>query len=167
MLYQNCTILESCRDNNGARTVLSCILDAYASVAPHMHTRFSESFFVEYGSLELWNGFGKVLLELAQGMSIAPHTLHHYVAGKSGARITVTLEPGNLAFEQAVLIVQGIRRDAAYSQRLANNDPVLLAVLAELTDFNPPEGSTEPNAVFMNAPEVIALKRELMEKFQF
>lgn len=165
MLYPNTTIIESCRQNNGARTILSCILDAYASVPPHVHTQFSESFFVEYGSLELWNGFGKVLLELAQSMSIAPHTLHHYVAGKTGARLTITLEPGNLHFEQAVQIWQGIRRDADYLPLLNHNDSVLLAVMAELTDFNPPEGATEPNTVFSNSPEVLALKKVLINRF--
>lgn len=165
MLYQNTEIIESCRQNNGARTVLSCVLDAYATVAPHVHTLFSESVFVEYGSIDLWNGFGKVHLELGQSMSIEAHTLHHYIAGKTGVRLTVTLEPGNLNFEYAVQIMQGVRRDSIDSALHTNQDPVFMAVIGELTNFNPPEGTTGPNTAFINSPEVKALKQALLTKY--
>lgn len=165
MTYQNTEIIESCRHNNGARTVLRCVLDAYATVSPHVHTQFSESVFVEYGSIDLWNGFGKVHLELGQSMSIEAHTLHHYVAGKTGARLTVTLEPGNLDFEYAIQIMQGLRRDSTDSALHSKQDPVFMAVIAKLSNFNPPEGTTEPNMAFLNSPEVKSLKQSLLTKY--
>lgn len=162
MLHNNTVILESCRDNNGERTVLRTVLEPYATEQSHFHTLFTESFYVEAGSLDLWNGFGKVHLELAQAMSIGPNTLHHYVAGKAGATVTVTLEPGNLDFEQAIRIAQGLERDAAYSSFGAGEEDqaLLRAVMAELMDAH--HGQAEAS---LHSPQLKALKEVLLGRY--
>lgn len=169
MLHTNTVIIESCRDNNGERTVLRSILEPYATELPHVHTLFAESFYVEAGTLDLWNGFGKVHLELAQAMSIEPHTLHHYVAGKTGATVTITLVPGNADVEHAIRIIQGLERDAAYSSfgSEGNDSHLLRAVLAELSDchVSPDElkdhMTTSPDEV----EKVHALKTALLAQY--
>lgn len=167
MHHTNILLLESCRDNNGERTVLRLLLEPYATEQPHVHTRFKESFYVEAGSLDLWNGFGKVHLELAQAMSIEPHTPHHYVAGKTGATVTVTLEPGHLEFEQAIRIMQGLERDAAYSGfGISEEDHSLLhAVITELMDAQLTGDGKEQQEELLHSPKAKALKEALLAQY--
>jgi len=127
---------------------------------------------VEAGTLDLWNGFGKVHLELAQAMSIEPHMPHHYVAGKTGATVTVTLEPGNVQVEQAVLIMQGLARDAGYSTYDEDGSDRLLfvAAIAELTDTHFTAELKEQTDALWNSPEaenVKALKEALLVQYGF
>lgn len=170
MFHKHTVILESCRDNNGGRSVFRMALEPYATELPHVHTLFRELFYVESGSLELWNGFGKVHLELAQAMSIEPHTLHHYVAGKTGATLTVTLEPGNWNAEQAIRIMQGLEREAAYAAfGISDADQLLLrAVIAELSDAHFTGETKEQMDAFLSPPEaekVKALKNALLAHY--
>jgi quercetin dioxygenase-like cupin family protein len=172
MLHTSTIILESCRDNNGERSVLRMVLEPYATEQPHVHTLFKESFYVEAGTLDLWNGFGKVHLELAQAMSIEPNTPHHYVAGKTGATVTVTLEPGSPDFEAAIRIMQGLERDAAYSTfGISEADQLLLlAVMAELMDACFTDGAKEQMDALLNSAEagsVKALKEALLAQYGF
>ena len=170
MLHKNTLIIESCRDNNGERTVLRSVLEPYATEFPHVHTLFTESFYVEAGTLDLWNGFGKVHLELAQAMSIEPNTPHHYVAGKTGATVTITIEPGNLHVEYAVQIIQGLERDAVYSSfgKDKSESFLLVAVIADLMDAHPTAELKEQLEALFNSPEaekVNALKKALLAQY--
>lgn len=167
MLHKNILILESCRDNNGERSVFRMTLEPYATEQPHVHTRFKESFYVEAGSLDLWNGFGKVHLELAQAMSIEPNTPHHYVAGKTGATVTMTLEPGHLNFEQAIRMAQGLQRDAAYSSFGANEEDQLLlrVVMADLMDAQLTGDAREQAEALRDSSQVKALKEALLGRY--
>jgi quercetin dioxygenase-like cupin family protein len=172
MFHKHTVILESCRDNNGERSVWRMVLEPYATELPHFHTLFKESFYVEAGTLDLWNGFGKVHLELAQAMSIEPNTPHHYVAGKTGATVTVTLEPGNAVFEAAIRILQGLERDAAYSTfGISEADQLLLrAVIAELSDAHFTEEAKEQMDTLLHssqAEKVKALKEALLAQYDF
>lgn len=167
MLHKHTVILESCRDNNGERSVFRRVLEPYATEQPHFHTLFKESFYVEAGTLDLWNGFGKVHLELAQAMSIEPNTPHHYVAGRTGATVTVTLEPGNLNFEEAVRIIRGLEHEAAYSTfGISETDQHLLqAVIVELCDAHFTGEAKEQIDALLSSPEaekVKALKNALL-----
>lgn len=167
MHHTNILLLESCRDNNGERTVLRLLLEPYATEQPHVHTRFKESFYVEAGSLDLWNGFGKVHLELAQAMSIEPHTPHHYVAGKTGATVTITLEPGHLEFEQAIRIMQGLERDASFSTfgNTEEDQLLLFAVMAELSDMHVTGDAKEQQEKLRHSPKAKALKEALLAQY--
>jgi quercetin dioxygenase-like cupin family protein len=172
MLQKNTLIIESCRDNNGEKTVLRTVLEPYATEFPHFHMLFTESFYVEAGTFDLWNGFGKVHLELAQAMSIEPNTPHHYVAGKTGATATVTIEPGNLHVEYAVQIIQGLERDGAYSSfgKDESESFLLVAVIAELSDVHRVGESKDQMEALLNSPEaekVNALKKALLAQYCF
>lgn len=172
MLHTPTVILESCRDNNGERSVFRRVLEPYAREESHVHTLFRESFYVEAGSLDLWNGFGKVHLELAQAMSIEPNTPHHYVAGKTGATVTITLEPGNLNAEQAIRIMQGLEREAAYPTFgiSETNQPLLLAVLAELSDVHFTGDTKAQMDALLHSPQAEkakALKEALLAQYGF
>lgn len=172
MLYKHASILESCRDNNGERTVLRVVLEPYATDLPHAHSLFTESFYVEEGTLDLWNGFGKVHLELAQSMSIGPNTLHHFVAGKQGCTVTITLQPGNLNFEYAMQIIRGLENNDAYSSvgSIHDNNLALLAILCDLTDASPASETKERIEALLNSAEaenVKVLKKTLLTPYGF
>lgn len=170
MPYSNTTILESCHTNNGERTVLRMVLAPYATEQPHFHTQFTELFYVEAGELDVWNGFGKVHLELAQSASIERNLVHHYVAGRTGAVITVTLEPGNHDVEHAIRILHGTQRDGTYAQlSTAEGNRTLFSIaIAQLMDANPVEAAKEHTEALLASEEAYrleTLKRELMERY--
>jgi quercetin dioxygenase-like cupin family protein len=170
MSYTTTQILESCKDNNGERTVLRTVLEPYATALPHVHTQFTELFYVEAGELDVWNGFGKVHLELAQAVGIERNTVHHYVAGKTGAILTITLEPGSTDVEKAIQIMQGIQHDGTYVQlNTAEGSRLIFSTLmAQLTDSNPVGDAKEQMEALLNSEEsyrVESLKRELLDTY--
>jgi len=170
MPYTNTTLIESCKNNNGERTVLRTVLEPYATEMPHFHTLFTEHFYVEAGELDLWNGFGKLHLELAQAAGIERNLVHHYVAGKQGATVVVTIEPGNPDFEQALQIISGAQQDGTYAQlNAAEGTRIIFSIaIAQLCDCNPVEKDKERMEALLASEEgyrVEALKKELLEKY--
>ena len=109
-------------------------------------------------------------LELAQSLSIEREIPHHYVAGKTGTTVTITLEPGNPDVEKAVRIVQGMQRDGSYSQlhTVKINHLAFVVVMADLTDSYPVEEMKAEIDALLNSGEayrVKLLKQQLLGRY--
>lgn len=163
-------ILESAKDNNGERTVLKSVLAPYATVFSHFHTLFTETFYVEEGEIDIWNGFGKIHLEKGQAASIERNTPHHYLVGKKEATVVITLEPGSLSFEQAIHIMQGMHRDGSYAQlcTMEKDKLAFLSIIAELTDSHTTGQTKEQIEMLLHSTTnatTEALKQEWFRKY--
>ena len=78
----------------------------------HYHTLFSETFKVLKGSLEV--GKDKDIYHLKEGetATIPPNEKHYYHnISNEECIITVTINPGNKNFENALLILKGLAKD--------------------------------------------------------
>lgn len=140
-------ILQSALTNGGSRTVLQTHLLPSATVFPHFHNNFSETFKVLSGSISVYMSpdissgadieSDQNHRELATGESatVRPKMLHKYIVNNSqSADIQLTFEPGSLDFERGICILTGIQKDNPES---IEGNMGLLAVIAELTDANP------------------------------
>ena len=139
------SITESALSNNNKRTVLTAILAPGATAFPHYHTLFSETFTLLKGSLTVYTSpdmseasLEAKTLQIGESVTIPPGKLHKFLVGEEEATNIVTLEPGSLDFERAMLIMRGTQRDGIY-QEFGNpdeNNLMFMAVLAELTNSN-------------------------------
>ncbi|KAF4470746.1 hypothetical protein FALBO_2347 [Fusarium albosuccineum] len=140
--YKIPTILVSALTNRGLKTVLKTHLPPSATVFPHYHSHFSETFKVIEGSISIFtSATSSTKLDqnrqyLAQGQSatVQPGTLHKYIVGASSTTVELTFEPGTLGFERAMCILRGMQIDDPDS---IEGDMGLVAVIAQLSDSNP------------------------------
>lgn len=78
----------------------------------HYHTLFSETFEVLKGTLEV--GKGKNIYDLKQGetATIQPNEKHYYHnVSNEECIISVTIQPGNKNFENALFILKGLSKN--------------------------------------------------------
>ena len=144
-------ITESCTQNSNARTVLETILQPQETVFAHYHTLFAETFTLLSGSITVYqnpstNNFNESTLNqrakaltLNESNTVPPNTLHKYLVGEEPTTIRVTLEPGNLDFERAMLIMEGTQREGTYKSFVgageeAEEAQIFKAVIVGLTN---------------------------------
>lgn len=170
------SIATSALSNNNERTVLSAILGPGATTPPHYHNLFAETFTLVSGSLTIStspDGKEESLkaheLQVGESVTVPIGQLHTFLVGDVEAKTLTTLEPGNLGFERAMLIMRGTQRDGTYQEfGVANEDNMLfLAVLSELTDTNQVGGvKAHMDQLYAAKGDAIASKKkELLEKY--
>jgi len=111
MKTQGCIKLIRSADMNN-NSILELTIHSGEKTPWHYHTLFSETFEVLKGSLAV--GKGKDIYHLKEGetATIPPNEKHYYhnISGEECV-ITVTVDPGNKNFENALLILKGLAKD--------------------------------------------------------
>lgn len=97
---------------DGGPTVTECDLLPGAKTPWHYHTLFSEKFEVLEGELEVGKAGKRYQLKSGDEIVILANETHlFYNRSGSVCRIRTTIDPGNIAFEQASLILLGLTKD--------------------------------------------------------
>jgi quercetin dioxygenase-like cupin family protein len=103
-------LIQSAAD--GGTTISECHLLPGAKTPWHYHTLFSEKFEVLEGELEVGKGGKRYQLKAGDAINILPYEKHLFNNGsKIVCRIRTTIDPGNLPFEKASLILLGLAND--------------------------------------------------------
>ncbi|WP_048512187.1 DUF4267 domain-containing protein [Chryseobacterium sp. FH2] len=103
-------LIQSAAD--GGPTVSECDLLAGAKTPWHYHTLFSEKFEVLEGELEVGKAGNLYQLKAGDEINILPYEKHLFNnKSKNVCRIRTTIEPGNIPFEKASLILLGLAKD--------------------------------------------------------
>jgi quercetin dioxygenase-like cupin family protein len=163
-------VIESVKDNDGKHTIIRTTLEAGATVPPHYHTLFDETFeVIEGGEINVWNGDTERTLKVRQSGTIKKNTVHHYQVGANGTVVKITLEPGNLNFENAMRIITGTQADNAYSQlsTVDKDNLTFMAVIADLTNSNyvGETGAVLENLLQSDGKQVEQVKNDLVTKY--
>lgn len=164
------SIRESVADNRGKRTVIESILAAGASIPPHYHRKFDKTFEVLEGEIIIMNGSEEIVLKAGESATIKKDIVHNYQVGNSNAVVKVTLVPGSLCFENAIKVIQGVRRDGEQAElaKVENNNMVYMAVISRLTDANflGEAGATlETFLLTEEGNQVMYIQNELLERY--
>ncbi|MBB6239580.1 quercetin dioxygenase-like cupin family protein [Pedobacter sp. AK013] len=97
---------------DGGPTIAECDLLPGAKTPWHYHTLFSEKFEVLEGELEVGKAGKRYQLKSGDEIVILANETHlFYNRSESMCRIRTTIEPGNIPFEQASLILLGLAKD--------------------------------------------------------
>lgn len=108
-------------------------------------------------------------LKVGESMTVPLGHLHTFKVGNLETKTTVTLEPGSVSFERAILIIQGTQKDGTYQEFGAPTPKSmpLLAVLGELTDTNTVgEVRKHLDRLYVErGGEIREKKKELVEKY--
>ena len=164
------SIRESVTTNKGKRTVIESVFTPGASIPPHYHKKFDKTFEVLEGEIRIWNGSDEVVLKAGESATVKKDIVHNYQVGNSKVIVKITLEPGNLCFENAIKVIQGVRRDGEGAQlaNVENNNMVYMAIVSKLTDSNflGEAGATlETFLLTEEGRQVMYIQNELLEKY--
>lgn len=164
------SIKESVTANKGKRTVIESFLAGGASIPPHYHRKFDKTFEVLEGELSILIGSEEVLLRAGESTTIRKDIVHKYQVGSSTSKVKITLEPGNLCFENAIKVIQGIQRDGEQSQLgvVESNNMVFRAIVSKLTDSNfmGEAGATLDTFLLTEeGKQVMYIQNELVERY--
>jgi len=97
---------------NGGPTVSECDLLPGAKTPWHYHTLFSEKFEILEGELEVGKDGKRYQLKPGDQIVIAANETHLFNNKSKGlCRLRTTIDPGNIEFEQASLILLGLAKD--------------------------------------------------------
>jgi quercetin dioxygenase-like cupin family protein len=127
-------IIESGESNGGRRTVLRAWFHAGASVQPHFHTEFEETFRVTEGEMLIEVDGKQQVIKAGESIKIPPKAVHSFsVLSLSVAEII--LKPAHPGFEQAMAVLAGAQKDDTFQTGLLEDmNLVQMAVIADLTD---------------------------------
>lgn len=163
-------VMESLTSNHGKRTVIESTLAAGASVPLHFHTQFDKTFEVLEGEISILNETTATTLRAGESFTIGKEVVHSYVVGNTEAIVKITLEPGNLSFENAMKLINGIHHDGEYARlsTLENNNMVFMAIIAKLTDAHYMGEAGATLDTFLQTEEgkqVMYIQNEMIEKY--
>lgn len=164
-------VKESCRTNDGRRSVIQGSFGPGAMAPTHYHTEFDESFEILEGELSVWNTGKKMTLTSGDKATIR-RGAHHSFKNESGktVRALVILEPGYYPFEQNIQIMMGLQRDGLVDQ-LSRVTPAMIPlgmVLGELsnTKLTGPLGLIlRVASLFFNKQKIERRKKELLDTY--
>lgn len=126
------TFLETAESSGGERSLLEVELSPGGGVAPHYHSRFSETFKAISGDLSLL--LDKETLVLSQGQAVRADigVMHRFFNASDKAIIfQVELNPGNRDFENALRAGYGLASAGRTNSKSMPKNPLELAVMAE------------------------------------
>ena len=163
-------IKESVKTNKGKRTVIESEFMAGASIPPHYHRKFDKTFEVLEGEIKIWNGNEELILKVGESATIKKDIVHNYQVGSSNVVLKTTLVPGNLCFENAIKVMQGIHKDGENADlgTVENNNMVYMAIISKLTDANfmgEAGAALETFLLSEEGKQVMYIQNELLEKY--
>ena len=131
-------ILVSVNGNPANQTVIKIVLMPGAAMVDHYHTLFDENFKVIKGKVDVWYGNTLATLVSGQSVIIPKNTTHRYLAGSEESIVTVTFDPGNTNFENAIKIIRGEQKGGDFNHFATadKNSLIFMAIIADLTDSN-------------------------------
>lgn len=118
----------------GNKSIIGCSITPDEKTPWHYHTLFSETFEVLQGALEV--GQSGQVHQLTQGdvVTIKPYEKHYFHnTSKAECLLQVTVNPGNINFENSLLISKGLANDGLASR---SGVPKKLADLALFVFLN-------------------------------
>ncbi|MGV3632327.1 MAG: cupin domain-containing protein [Bacteroidota bacterium] len=129
-------VIESGESNGGTRTVIRTVFHAGASVQPHFHTEFEETFRLTGGEMLLELEGKQLVLTAGESIKIPRNAVHSFIV-LSLAVAEIILEPAHENFEQALDILAGTAKDDLFQPGLLDDmNLVQMAVIAGLTNSN-------------------------------
>ena len=127
-------IIESGEENGGKRTVIRCFFHTGASVQPHYHTEFEETFHVTGGELLVTLDGEQQIVPAGESITIPRKAVHSFIV-LSLTAVDITLEPASQNFELALRVLDGTSRDQLFQPGLMEDmNLVQMAVAADLTN---------------------------------
>ncbi|MCE3296060.1 MAG: hypothetical protein K0R65_1774 [Crocinitomicaceae bacterium] len=127
-------IIESGESNGGKRTVIRCFFHTGASVHPHYHTKFEETFHITGGEMLVTLDGKQQIVSAGESIKIPRKAVHSFSI-LSLAAVEITLEPASPGFEQALAILEGTAKDELFQTgTLDDMNLVQMAVAADLTN---------------------------------
>lgn len=162
------SVVETTQTTSGQRTAMCSVFQVGATVPPHYHTRYSETFNVLEGEVIIYADGAEIELMAGESATIPANTIHYYEV-RSRAVIEIILNPGYRPFEQAIEIVTGTQADGIYSQtgELNNDNLLFMAVMADMSDTHYVFEAGEKLNAFIkaNEAEVANTRAEWIEKY--
>lgn len=132
---------ESTTFNDGKRTVFVETMTPGTAVPPHFHTRFTETFDLISGSMQVFSTDAPdgtdieqcaQSLEVGKQVAIPPQRYHMYKAGNEPTVLRVILTPGDADFERLLMMLDGMARDGSITGLADDMD--LTAIVFNLSD---------------------------------
>ena len=166
---------ESSTQNDGARTVFIEHLTPGTTVPPHYHNRFSETFDLISGSMQVFTTDEPDLakleaspqdLEIGKEVTVEPGRYHQYKVGITENNVLrCTVAPGDADFERLLMIMNGLGRDGRLEEH--GDSVVLMAVIMELSDAHliGPAKEMLDGVRREHGAEILQLKGELLSRY--
>ena len=136
------TFLETAESSRGARTLIEVELAPGGGVAPHFHTRFTETFTAVTGDVSILLADDVVVLKPGESVLAEIGVMHRFF-NPSGERVTfrVNIQPGDLDFERALRVGYGLAREGKTTAKSIPKNPLELAVMAEWSNTEMPSAA--------------------------
>jgi mannose-6-phosphate isomerase-like protein (cupin superfamily) len=163
------TFLVTSKQSNGERTYAEVLFGTAPGFPLHIHKRFSETFTVVEGTLNVQVGKQKMILKPGESVTAPKNTPHRFynTSGKP-VRFLVEMQPASEGFENVLRIGFGLAQDG---QARLSGMPKSLRVLAIMTTM----GESNIVGIFSiverimkfigNRPKSLQLKQELIERY--
>lgn len=127
-------LIESGESNGGRRTVLRAWFHAGASVQPHFHTEFEETFRITEGEMLIEVDGNQQVLKAGDSIKIPPRAVHSF-SMLSLSVAEIILKPAHPGFEQAMAVLAGTQKDDTFQTGLLEDmNLVQMAIIADLTN---------------------------------
>ncbi len=137
------TFLETARSSGGKRTLLEVSVAPGGGVAPHSHTRFTETLTAVTGNLSLLLADETIVLQPTESVTVATGVIHRFFNTTDRPTIfQVDIQPGNLNFERALRVGYGLARDGQTTAKSIPKNPLELAVMAEWSNTEMPSAAS-------------------------
>ena len=136
------TFLETFRSSNGERTLLEVEVSPNGGVAPHFHTRFTETLTAVSGDLSLLLGDKFIVLAVGEAVTVNTGVMHRFFnPAEKPVVFQVDIQPGNTDFERALRVGYGLARDGKTTAKNIPKNPLELAVMAHWSNTEMPSAA--------------------------
>lgn len=125
-------LVESVKENNGTQSRFEAIVSPGTSAPLHYHTIFEEIFEVLQGELTVWMGNEKKVLKAGQKAVIKKKVKHKWKNESNEDCLYIgTLSPGQIAFENWLMIFAGLKKDGMLNKQGLPSSPYIVGLFCE------------------------------------
>lgn len=135
LIKDKVTLIKTCKETNGAYTLLEVELQAGGGNSMHYHNSFAEEFMPVEGELGVDLGKKKLRLQPGDKITAPKGALHRfYNPGGKTIRFLVKIAPARQGFEDGLKIGYGLASDNKTNKKGIPKNFAYLCVLIHLTD---------------------------------
>lgn len=165
------TFLKTSEETNGELTLIEIELAPKGGNTYHYHDKFTETFEVIEGQLEVFLEKERMILKKGESTTV-PLMVNHFFRNptKEPIKCHVAIKPGSQNFEQFLQIMYGLASDGLTNKKGIPKNPLHIAIISLLGETHPPKNSLLARIGFLfKWLERRAIKkgidRELIEKY--
>ena len=169
-IYQNVhngnkvTFLKTAKETNGKSTLIEFELAAKQGTIKHFHKSYTETIIILNNELTLCADGHFYTLRNSQNLQITPGVVHFYRNGTSTpTKFLIHLQPGQPAFEKALMIDCGLARDGLTNKKGVPQKFSHRALLATMFDTHLP-GALQLLTLLFRITAKLAMKNGELSK---